>query len=270
MQGLAGRSASSSQQHKAAEEAKPSFNETMTKISGTTGASAASPPLPSRRFPPAQPLPPALLALPLASRLHPQPAAAPCLWQLSIFYFWRARERLLRRAGVGALVERGAGKGRPLSARSQKVLGGLKGDQYKNIKADHIPRERERAEAAAKAKKVGQRCEEVVAVRWQVGCVLVHLCASWRVLVCCRACTFFTACRWIPSGYLDGSKCARTCDGGVLAASVQLQEEEERRREMGEDYEELEEEPDSPSALSPTTIMRRARRASAQAKVVSS
>jgi len=43
--------------------------------------------------------------------------------------------------------------GKALSPRSQRLLGGLSGDQYKDIKADHIPRERERIDAA-KAKKL--------------------------------------------------------------------------------------------------------------------
>ena len=46
--------------------------------------------------------------------------------------------------------------GKPLSPRSQRLLGGLKGDQYKDIKAEHIPSERERQQAAAKAKTAAE------------------------------------------------------------------------------------------------------------------
>ena len=49
--------------------------------------------------------------------------------------------------------------GKPLSPRSQRLLGGLKGDQYKDIKAEHIPSERERQQAAAKAKMAAEKAE---------------------------------------------------------------------------------------------------------------
>jgi Ca2+-binding EF-hand superfamily protein len=50
-------------------------------------------------------------------------------------------------------------KGKPLSPRSQRLLGGLSGDKYKDLKAEHIPSEREKQRLAAKAKKAKEEAE---------------------------------------------------------------------------------------------------------------
>lgn len=70
-----------------------------------------------------------------------------------------AQNNQARKANFLDTMSKISDKGKPLSPRSQRLLGGLKGDQYKDIKAEHIPSERERQQAAAKAKMAAEKAE---------------------------------------------------------------------------------------------------------------
>ena len=78
-----------------------------------------------------------------------------------------------------------------LSCRSQRLLGGLSGAKYKDIKADFIPSERAKAEAAARAKRAAEekarKAQVMSAMRFTLDILTymyMHVCTHKCVYMC--------------------------------------------------------------------------------------